>query len=98
MDRKSTSGGYQFLGCTLVSWSSKKQSCMSLLSTEAEYVVVGSCCAQLLWMRQTLKDYGVICDKVPLSCDNESDIKISLNPVQHFKTHSDSVSLHPGSH
>jgi len=36
-------------------------------------------------MRQTLKDYGVTCDKVPLWCDNESAIKISLNPVQHFK-------------
>jgi hypothetical protein len=37
-------------------------------------------------MRQTLKDYGVTCDKVPLLCDNESAIKISHNPVQHSKT------------
>ena len=37
-------------------------------------------------MRQTLKDDGVTCDKVPLQCDNESAIKISLNLVQHFKT------------
>ena len=37
-------------------------------------------------MRQTLKDYGVTCDKVPLLCDNQSVIKISLNPVQHSKT------------
>ena len=49
-------------------------------------MAAGSCCAQLLWMRQTLKDYGVTCDKVPLWCDNESAIKISLNPVLHFKT------------
>jgi hypothetical protein len=37
-------------------------------------------------MRQTLKDYGVHCDKVPLLCDNESAIKIAHNPVQHDKT------------
>ena len=86
VERKSTSGGCQFLGRSLVSCSSKKQNCVSLSSTEAEYVAAASCCAQLLWMRQTLKDYGVTCDKVPLLCDNQSAIKISLNPVQHSKT------------
>jgi hypothetical protein len=86
VDRKSTFGGCQFLGRSLVSWSSKKQNCVSLSTTEAEYVAAASCCAQLLWMRQTLKDYGVTCDKVPLFCDNESAIKISYNPVQHSKT------------
>jgi hypothetical protein len=86
MDRKSTSGTCQFLGRSLVSWSSKKQNCVASSSTEAEYIAAGSCCAQLLWMRQTLKDYGVICDKVPLLCDNESAIKIAHNPVLHGKT------------
>jgi hypothetical protein len=57
VDRKSTSGTYQFLGRSLVSWSSK-QNYVALYTTEAEYVAAGSCCAQLLWMRQTLKDYS----------------------------------------
>ena len=86
VDRKSTSEGCQFHGCSLVSWSSKKQNCVSLSTIEVEYVATASCCAQLLWMRQTLKHYSVTCDKVPLLCDNESAIKISLNPVQHGKT------------
>ena len=86
VDRKSTSGSCQFLGRSLVSWSSKKQNCVSLSTAEAEYIAAGSCCAQLLWMRQTLMDYGVKCDKVPLWCDNESAIKIAENPVQHSKT------------
>jgi hypothetical protein len=37
-------------------------------------------------MRQTLKEYGVNCDKVPLLCDNESAIKLAYNPVQHSRT------------
>ena len=85
-DRKSTSGGCQFLGRSLVCWSSKKQNCIALSTTEAEYISAASCCAQLLWMRQTLKDYGVNFDKVPLLCDNESAIKIAYNPVLHSKT------------
>jgi hypothetical protein len=85
-DRKSTSGACHFLGRSLVSWSSKKQNCISLSSTEAEYVAAASCCSQLLWMRQTLKEYGVHCDKVPLLCDNESAIKIGHNPVLHSRT------------
>jgi hypothetical protein len=52
---------------------------------EAEYIAVVSCCVQLLWMRQTLKDYGLHFDHVPLLCDNESAIKIAHNPVLHSK-------------
>jgi hypothetical protein len=85
-DRKSTSGACQFLGRSLVCWSSKKQNCISLSTAESEYVAAASACTQLLWMRQTLKEFGVIWDKVPLLCDNESAIKIAYNPVQHTRT------------
>jgi hypothetical protein len=54
VDRKCTSGTCQFLGRSLVSWSSKKQTSVSLSTAEAKYVAAGQCCAQLLWMRQTL--------------------------------------------
>ena len=67
-------------------WSSKKQNCISLSTAESEYVAAASACTQLLWMRQTLKEYDVICDKVPLLCDNESTIKIAYNLVQHTRT------------
>ena len=86
VDRKSTSGTCHFLGRSLVCWSSKKQNCVSLSTTESEYIASGSCCAQLLWMKQTLKDYGIHLKQVPLFCDNESAIKIANNPVQHSKT------------
>jgi hypothetical protein len=58
VDRKSTTGTCQFLGRSLVSWSSKKQNSVALSTTEAEYVAAGACCAQLLCMKQTLSDYG----------------------------------------
>jgi hypothetical protein len=83
IDRKSTSGTCQFLGRSLVSWASKKQNSVALSTTEAEYIVVGHCCAQLLWMRQTLRDYGYKLSKVPLLCDNESAIHMADNPVEH---------------
>jgi hypothetical protein len=48
VDRKSTSGTCQFLGRSLMSWSSKKQNSVALSTAEAEYVATGACCAQLL--------------------------------------------------
>nr|GFA29195.1 uncharacterized mitochondrial protein AtMg00810-like [Tanacetum cinerariifolium] len=61
---KSTSGGIQFLGGDkLVSWSSKKQDCTSMSSAESDYVSLSACCAQVLWMRTQLTDYGFHFDK-----------------------------------
>jgi hypothetical protein len=54
-----------------VSWASKKQNSVALSTAEAEYIATGHCCAQLHWMRQTLRDYGYKFSKVPLLCDNE---------------------------
>jgi hypothetical protein len=48
VNRKSTSGTCQFLGQSLVSWSSKKQNSVALSTAEAEYVTADSCCAPLL--------------------------------------------------
>jgi hypothetical protein len=59
---------------------------VSLSTVEDEYIAVGACCAQLLWMKQTLKYYGITRKKVPLYCDNESAIKIANNPMQHSRT------------
>jgi hypothetical protein len=86
VDRKSTSETYQFLYRSIVCWSFKKQNSVTLSTTEEEYVATGSCCAQLLWIRQTLKDYGYTLNHVLLLRDNESPIKIAYNPCEHFRT------------
>ena len=86
VDRKSTSGTCQFLGESLVSWSSRKQCSVALSTAEAEYIAAGSCCTQLLWMMQTLKDFGLQYSKVPIKCDNTSAIMMSKNPGDHART------------
>ncbi|GKD27129.1 retrovirus-related pol polyprotein from transposon TNT 1-94 [Tanacetum coccineum] len=50
-DCKSTSGGVQFLGGKLVSWSSKKQDYTAMSTAEAEYVSLSACCARVIWMQ-----------------------------------------------
>ncbi|GKF04407.1 hypothetical protein Tco_0035075, partial [Tanacetum coccineum] len=77
--RRSTSGGAQFLGDKLVSWSSKKQTSTSISSTEAEYITMSGCCAQILWMRSQLSDYGFAYNHIPLYCDNKSAIALCCN-------------------
>ncbi|GKF50864.1 hypothetical protein Tco_0147331 [Tanacetum coccineum] len=58
--RHSTSGSAKFLGDKLVSWSSKKQKSIAISSTKAEYIALSGCCAQILWMRLQLTDYGFL--------------------------------------
>jgi hypothetical protein len=58
------------------------------------YIVVGHCCPQLLWMRQTLRDYGYKLTKVPLLCDNESAIRMADNPVEHSRTKHIAIRYH----
>ncbi|GJS52420.1 hypothetical protein Tco_0625782 [Tanacetum coccineum] len=47
---------------------------------EAEYVVLSASCAQVMWMRTQLKDYGFNYNKIPLYCNSQSAIAISCNP------------------
>ena len=83
VERKSTSDTCQLLGRSIISWSSKKQNSVVLSTAEAKYISTGSCCAQLLWMKATLDDFGVKFKQVPFLYDNESSIKLTNNLVQH---------------
>ena len=78
---ESTFGGCFYLGNNLVSWMSKKQNLVSLYKAEAEYIAVGSCCTQCLWMKKLLHDYGIPQETMSVFCDNTSAINLSKNPV-----------------
>ena len=78
-DRKSTLGGCFYVGNNLVSWMSKKQNLVFLSTAEVEYIAVGSCCAQLLWMKKLHHDYGISQDTMCVFCDNTSAINLSNN-------------------
>ncbi|GJS22448.1 retrovirus-related pol polyprotein from transposon TNT 1-94 [Tanacetum coccineum] len=86
VDRKSTSGVCTFMGCCLTPWFSKKQTALTISTTEAEYVSARKACQQALWMKQALIDYDVRLDDIPIMCDNKWAIDLSKNPVQHSRT------------
>jgi len=75
-----------FLGPCLVSWATKKQHSVAMFTAEAKYAATASCCAQLLWIKQQLKDFYVDIGCIPIYCDNTSAINISNNPYQHKRT------------
>ena len=93
-DRKSTLGGYFYLGNNLVSWMSKKQNFVSLSTVEAEYIAARSCCTQFLWMKKLLHDYGIPQDTMCIFCGNTSAINLSKNPVQHSKSNHIEIRYH----
>ncbi|GJU09344.1 putative ribonuclease H-like domain-containing protein [Tanacetum coccineum] len=86
LDRKSTTGGCQFLGRRLISWQCKKQTIMATSTTEAEYVAATNCCGQVLWIQNQMLDYGFNFMSTKIYIDNESTICIVKNPVFHSKT------------
>lgn len=85
-DRKSTSGTCHLFSNSLVSWHSKKQVYVALSTAEAEYVTSGSCCAQILWLKQQLLDFDIQLKHIPIKCDNTSAINLTKNPVLHSCT------------
>nr|GFC56802.1 putative ribonuclease H-like domain-containing protein [Tanacetum cinerariifolium] len=86
LDRKSTTGGCQFLDKRFISWQCKKQTIVATSTTDAEYVVVAHCCGQVLWIQNQLLDYGFNLMNTKIYIDNESTICIVKNTVFHSKT------------
>ncbi|GKF01131.1 hypothetical protein Tco_0028054, partial [Tanacetum coccineum] len=76
LDRKSITGGCQFLGKRLISWHCKKQTIVVTSTTEAEYVDAANCYGQVLWVQNQLLDHGFSFMNTKIYIDNESTICI----------------------
>ncbi|GKA24553.1 hypothetical protein Tco_0710586, partial [Tanacetum coccineum] len=74
LDRKSTTGGCQFLGKRLISWQCKKKTIIANSTTKAEYVAATDCCGQVLWIQNQMLDYGFNFMNTKIYIDNESTI------------------------
>ena len=86
IDDRSTIRAILFFENCLVSWMSKIQSLVSLSTTKEKYITIVACCAQVLWMKQNLKDIHEEFDHpIPIICDNTIVISISNNLVMHSK-------------
>ncbi|GJX06436.1 retrovirus-related pol polyprotein from transposon TNT 1-94 [Tanacetum coccineum] len=76
---------YRRMGCTLIQTADHTKS-VAISSTKAEYIALSCCCAQVLWMRSQLTDYGLGFNKIPMYCDNKSVIALCCNNVQHSRS------------
>jgi hypothetical protein len=86
-ERKSTTGFVFFIGNTSFTWSSKKQSIVTLSSCEAEYVAANSAVCHLIWLRNMLKHLGFPQeDPTEIYIDNRSAIALAKNPVYHERS------------
>ncbi|GJX85165.1 copia protein [Tanacetum coccineum] len=77
-----------------VSWSSKRQKSAAISSMEAEYIALSGCCAQVLWMRSQLTDYGLGFNNILMYCDNKSAIALCCNNVQHSRSKHIDIRFH----
>jgi hypothetical protein len=88
VDQRKSTGAYVFtVNDTPVTWSTKKQTCIVLSSTESEYRSLVEATKEAMWIRNLLKELGYVKKgSIVISCDNQSAIKISQNPMYHSKT------------
>ncbi|GJW61537.1 hypothetical protein Tco_0110872 [Tanacetum coccineum] len=94
LDRKSTTGGCQFLRRRLISWQCKKLTIVANSTTEAEYVAAANCCGQVLWIPNQMMGYGFNFMNTKIHIDNEITLSVIKNPVAHSRTKHIEIRFH----
>ena len=94
-DHCSTTSYCFFLGDSLISWRSRKQSVVSQSSSESEYCALADTTAELLWLHWLLHDIGVpFSASTPIYCDNKSAVQIAHNDVFHKRMKHIEINYH----
>jgi len=92
--RKSTSGFVLTFAGGVVSWQSRLQKCVSLSTTEAEYIATTEACKEMLWMKRFIEELGLEQENYVIFCDSQSVIHLSKNPSLHSKSKHIDVRYH----
>ena len=79
----------------MISWFSRKQSCVALSTAEAEYVAACLASCEAVWIRKLLYDlFDLQLDATCIYCDSQSCVKLSENPVFHDKSKHNDIKYH----
>ena len=79
----------------MISWFTRKQSCVALITVEAEYVAACSASCEAVWLRKLLSDlFDLQLDATCIYCDNQSCVKLSEKSVFHEKSKHIEIKYH----
>ncbi|KAK9667940.1 hypothetical protein RND81_13G022200 [Saponaria officinalis] len=92
---RSLTGHCCLLGCSLVSWKTKKQKTVSKSSAESEYRAMSYTASEVVWLHGLLRDFTMsVPMPIQLCCDNKAALHIAANPVFHERTKHINIDCH----
>lgn len=93
--RRSTTGYAFVLGSGIISWCSERQKCVSISTTEAEYVAASQAVKELVWLKRLLQEIVSTKQEIPFFyMDNESAMRLAKNPEYHKRTKHIDIRFH----